>query len=468
MKFVLIIICLILSIWVVSAFEFSEGVKGKGELDARANIKGGQEAVRGFGDNKYVIYIEDHKNAPLTNSRLDSVYELDNVSTVVTGLPQMKSSFKVGNEPWISTSGENYYKISMNRPGGMQQMAKMRSNGAMISDSNLTYSALGASTNFILYSQGGTIDEQVTTQDNDKNRWNTVIETHTTGLMGISSHLVDDKILNDSLSEAQFQSSNLESVKLFGEIARREIFANTTDFIFTSPSGKAVTVNVEPGFIAGSIKGLGIKGLAPADKYINGDGTISKNSGSFLHNDPPLRIMQSGDGENVSVSGANESNSNGSKVLLETGNDVYVGGGGDIYNSGGDIFFNEAIKAAEKSSKKSTELSRILETAETGINNSTEVAASRILGTSGNEVYAGSGGNILGNAFIRGKFNITKPVEDIAYFRLGRVLQRLHKVAVGRAVRRDGYFSEKMVPIPKNVSRNANVACSMVNGTIRM
>lgn len=200
------------------AVQYDQVTWGNGELSSQVNTGIAKEAVQATGDQKHIIYIADGKD----KSRMDSIYRL-NVYEDATN----------GTNKEIKKHGyylPNTYKISLIRQGAIGHFAEIHSKGDISSTNTMEYSPNGASTSFNISAQRGTIEEEVVSFLDYRYglpiHGLPMVQTFTNGSMGIQSHLVDDARLEVDIPDRERLLSSLESVDLYGEIARQEIPIN--------------------------------------------------------------------------------------------------------------------------------------------------------------------------------------------------------------------------------------------------
>lgn len=436
-----LIAVIILSISMTLAFEYGQTTWGNGELSSRVDIVGAKEAVQAEGEHEHIIYIENAKE----NSRLDSIYRLNALNDEDTVNATNKTLKKYGD------IAPNTYMFSLNRIDSIWHQAEVHSIGNISSTSTAIYGPAGASTDLDVSAQEGSIEERV------ESYWDyrmglpihghPIVQTFTNGSMGIRSHLKDDTVLQYGMSDADILRDALESVDLYGEIARQELNVNRTEFSvqgedesytlndYTSVSD--LTRNMSkikakeesmPKILRESLAQLGItdvKGTAEE----SGDGPIQdsekvSNNEVVVSEEDVINVWEGSEPEDLL----------GIKAALDPLNSTAMGNN-DSINSSNNILndFNGPAEAEEVPGDGGI------------LDNDTEVVIS-----TDDVINVWEANDTLAAILF-------PPVsKERATFKLGDDLQRLGTAHVGRKVRRDHYFSETQVPLSNATLSHAN------------
>lgn len=440
MKFQLLAL-IFFGISITLAMQYDQVISGYGELSSQVNTGVAKEAVQATGEQKHILYIENGKE----NSRLDSIYRLN-------------ASHSEGNESGknkkIKKHGyftPNTYMISLNREEAIGHYAEIHSIGDISSTSTVKYSPIGASTDFNISAQRGTIEEKVVSFLDKRYLLPThgrdLVRTSINGSMGIKSHLVDDARLEVDIQDRERLLSSLESVDLYGEIARQEIPINKNatsiggntlvypDYYGLSSSSKKLLRNLSsekektPEVLRESMDALGITDTIDISessiREVNGEDNLERNK-------KELNTMSIGDPQH------NES-------FCSTNSTIKCDNETNKTTKANDDWFND-----EESSTG----------ADPGISLQLFKGDSKEPVTYEDEELGFITYDIL-RKDINKKYGLVAEQER-SRFRLGGPQQRLGIAHVGRNVRKDWYFSNETLPLNNTTRTQAITTQSTV------
>jgi hypothetical protein len=450
MKFQLLAL-IFLWISITLAMEYDQATWGNGEVSSQVNTVGAKEVIQATGDQQHVLYIKSGKE----NSRLESIYRLKVNST--------NASDDEGNasetDKKLKKHGyylPNTYMIALNRKEAISHSAEIHSIGDISSTSNVKYSPVGASTAFDVSAQRGTIEESVVSFLDKRYGLPThgldMVQTFTNGSMGIQSHLVDDAKLEEDISDADKLRESLESVNLYGEIARRELYINKTvlmvegreiPYVDYGPlprekmesllSNTSPERETTPKVLLDSMARLGI---TDATSISESSSTGPSDGESLIEK---YERLSESEKENVKISPSGEGESTCSINSTIASNNVSTGSSNKTDDNWNDsnktIEFEEKIGANASTFMSGKGADQILETEDT-------IFVLNTLWPTLEKMYP---------------LNETRNT-----FKLGGPQQRLGIAFVGRKVRADDYFSEEKLPLNKGTLRQANTTQSTV------
>lgn len=453
-----------------AGLRYSTVVDGNGELLTNSNIVGAHEELAATGEHKYIKYIDDNEK----KSRFDSIYRL-NDSTVPAREETQNNSKKSKKKIDFKV---NYYMISLNQPGRVQHSAEIRSNGSLCSTSIIKYGPAAASTVYILSTEGGTIDEKVISSAL-KGHSNTISETYTNGSMHIASNLSDDSLVAPSLSDEESMLNKLESVNMYGTVARIEKYFPKTEVTLTNDE-QSVKVKDD-----GGIKQIlenkthNLPKVDPEFEFLNESadqlGIYSKvyESGNDVYILPPDRSEELEKRSNQTAEQIPQSplkNETESKKVTQS----------NVDNNSTNAANDSIPKADEKlhitSSEASKNDSSLCNATNTDPAIADDEAQSESSKDKGVDRSFFQNGNYSKELVYEDDVYLLPPDrseefeteynlsfdEDRNFYRIGGIQQRLGKAHLGRKVRGDFYFSEKKIPISKDSSNLANMTKSVV------